>query len=290
MFKKIALVLILGCSVIAQAQINVPAPSPLGKVVSMVGLTEITIDYNRPKVRGREIFGEGEDVVVPYGKLWRTGAADGTILTLSTEVTIAGTLLNPGKYLVLTIPDAKEWSFILYKDLDIDGANLTPNFKKEHVALETTIKPFILTSEEQSLSFQISDISDDNTTAVIEFAWGNTGFKVPLEVSFDEAVMKQIAASNFSNAGDYIKAARYYLEFDKDLEQALRWVNTYLARDGHADDFWYMYLKAQILAKMGNKKEAIAVANRTIKLAAKSKRGDLGYIKRSQAIIDSFNK
>lgn len=273
---------------LAQAQITIPSSSPAGSVYSQVGLTDVTIDYYRPKVRGRVIFGDGDYALQPYGSLWRTGAGDGSVLTISTDAKIAGQSITAGKYLILTIPGQEQWTFILYRDLGIDGANLSGNFQEEKVALKTMVKPYQTAETVQSLSFQISDISDDNTTANIEFAWSDISFKVPLEVSFDEAVLEGIETHTVVEPINYIKAAQYYLAYDKDMQQALEWVNTYLTLEGHDTHFWYMYLKAEILARLGQEEEAIATAKRSIELAKKSPRGDLGYIKRNQVIIDSF--
>lgn len=287
--KKIQLILTaIFFSLLTQAQITVPSPSPAGSVFSRVGLTDVTIDYCRPKVRGRKIFGADAEALLPYGAYWRTGAGDGTFLTFSTDVTIDGKLVKAGKYNILTVPQKETWTVILYSDLKIDGANLSGNFKEEDVVLRTEVKVEKLKEQVQSLSFQITDINDDNTSANIQFAWENVSFKVPFEVTFDEAVMSDISTYTVVEPINYIKAARYYLEYDKDLDQALEWVNTYLALDGHDTHFWYMYLKAQILAKQGKKNEAIETAQHSIELAKLSARGDLGYIKRNQAIIDSF--
>ncbi|MCF1422904.1 DUF2911 domain-containing protein [Mangrovimonas futianensis] len=288
--KRIQLLLIFAfmLGTVGFAQITVPSPSPAASVYTRVGLTDVTIDYFRPKVRGRKIFGSDDAALLAYGALWRTGAGDGAVVTFSTDVTMKNQSIKAGKYLILTIPDDKDWTFILYKDLNIDGANLSGNFKEEEVAFKTKVTAYKTKEEVQSLSFQISNISDDNTSANIEFAWANVGFKVPFQVVFDDVVMDDIAAKTVVEPINYIKAARYYLEYDKDLEQALTWVNTYLEMEGHDTHFWYMYLKVQILAKMNRKNEAIDVAEKSIALAKKSARGDLGYIKRNQAIIDSF--
>lgn len=290
MMTKLKLALVaLAFATIGQAQITVPSASPAGTVFTRVGLTDVTIEYCRPKVRGRKIFGADAEALLPYGAYWRTGAGDGTFITFSTDVTMAGKLVKAGTYNILTIPQKEKWTFMLYSDLKIDGANLSGNFKESDVVFKTDVKVEDLKEEVQSLSFQITDISDDNTSANIQFAWENVSFKVPFKVSFDAAVMNDIASYTVVEPINYIKAARYYLEYDKDLDQALEWVNTYLDLEGHDTHFWYLYLKAQILAKQGKKKEAIETAQRSIELAKLSARGDLGYIKRNQAIIDSFN-
>lgn len=286
--KRVLLMFALLATFGGFAQIEVPSPSPDASVYSKVGLTDVRIDYNRPKVRGRELFGSDNSALLPYGAYWRTGAGKGTILHISTEIEIKGNRIEPGDYLILTVPNEKIWSFILYNNLNVDGANLSGSYNVDDEVFRTEIEVFEIEEEVQSLTFQISDISDDNTMANIEFSWGNVGFKVPFTVSYDEEVLADISSHTVVEPINYIKAARYYLEHGKDLEQALEWVNLYFAIDGTETHFWYMYLKAQILAELGRKDEAIEVANKSIELAKLSERGDLGYIKRNQVIIDSL--
>ena len=107
----------------ALAQIDMPAPSPAGSVYSKVGLTDINIDYSRPKVKGRKIFGEGSDYLQPYGQLWRTGANAGTILTTDKDLMVEGTNLPAGEYMILTVPGKDTWDFIFYKDKSISVAS-----------------------------------------------------------------------------------------------------------------------------------------------------------------------
>lgn len=109
-----------------------------------------------------------------------------------------------------------------------------------------------------------------------------------LQVSFDEEVMAAISEHMKVEPINYVRAVQYYLAYDKDMHQALEWINAYLEMEGHDTHFWYLYLKAEILARLGDKKQSIRVAERSIELAKKSSRGDLGYIKRNQAIINSF--
>lgn len=270
----------------AMSQISTPQASPAGSVYSKVGLTDVTIDYFRPKVKDRKIFGEGKDYLQPYGEIWRTGANSGSKLTLSTDVEIAGTKVPAGEYLIFTVPGKDEWSFMLYSDLSL-GGNVAA-YDKEKEVLRTTVKPTTLDQKVETLTFNIADISDDNTSANIQLAWDNASVKVPMKVSFDEAVMKDIAAKTKVNPSNYITAAHYYYNTGKDLEQALKWVNMYLAEGKNSEQFWNVHLKAQILAKMGKKKEAIEAANESIKAAKASPQGDFGYIKRNEELIASL--
>ena len=105
----------------SQAQITIPAPSPAGSVYSKIGLTDVEITYSRPKVKGRKIFGEGEDYLLPYGELWRAGANAGTVMTISTDIMINGNTLPEGEYLILVTPGADQWTVIFYGDKSLGG-------------------------------------------------------------------------------------------------------------------------------------------------------------------------
>ncbi|MEM9390690.1 MAG: DUF2911 domain-containing protein [Bacteroidota bacterium] len=270
----------------ANAQITIPQPSPAGSVYSKVGLTDVTIDYFRPKVKGRKIFGEGSDYLQPYGVLWRAGANSGSKLTLSTDVEIAGTSVKAGEYLIFATPGKDAFEFKLYSDLTLGGN--VGEYDEAKEVLSTSAKVTKLASAVETLTYAITDISEDNTSAHIELSWADVSVKVPVKVSFDETIMADIAAKTKVNPGNYLAAASYYYSTNKDLDKALEWINMYLAVGENSKQFWNLYVKAQILAKMGNKEEAIATANQSKELAANFANGDFGYIKRNEDLIASL--
>lgn len=212
----------------AFAQIKTPTPSPAGSTTSTVGLTDIEINYFRPQVKGRKIFGEGEKYLQPYGTMWRAGANQGTTIKFSTDVKVGDTDLAAGEYLFLATPGKDTWTVYFYTDLKMGGA-LTA-FKEENVAARINITPIKLTVPVSTLSYQITDISEDSQKANIELSWENTSVKVPITVSFDEQVMKAIAKGTTVNIGNYATAASYYLTTGKDLNQALEWMDLYLVK------------------------------------------------------------
>lgn len=270
----------------AIAQISIPQPSAKAKVETQVGLTDISIEYFRPSLKGRKIFGEGKDFLQPYGQLWRAGANSGTIIKLSTDAFIGGENVKAGEYLVFMTPNANEWEFKLYSDIKL-GGNVN-GYNPEKEVISVNVKPTTLNESVETLTYQISDISEDYTTANIHFAWENTSLKIPVEVDFDEMVMAQIEKNTKVNPSNYITAANYYFSANKDLNQALEWVNQYLAVGNNSAQFWNLHLKAQILAKMGEKKKAIETANKSIELAKNYAGGDFGYVKRNEDLIASL--
>lgn len=269
-----------------KAQIETPQPSAKAKVETTVGLTDVSISYFRPSVKGRQIFGEGEDYLQPYGVLWRAGANSGTVLDLSTDATIAGKKVEAGKYLVLMTPGENEWEFILYSDISLGGN--VGNFDESKEVISVIQKSEKLDQAVETLTYQISDISATNRSANIHFQWENVSLKIPFEVTYDDKVMAQIQQYTRVDPRNLITAANYYYTTDKDLDKALEWVNAYLAEGNNSAQFWNLHLKAQILAKMGNKKEAKKVAEKSIELAKKNNSGDFGYVKRNQDLINSL--
>lgn len=270
----------------AKSQIETPRPSPEGSVYAKVGLTDVTINYFRPKVKGRKIFGEGGDYLIPYGQLWRAGANSGSKLIISTDITIGGKSLKAGEYLIFVTPDADEWTFHLYSDLTL-GGNVAA-YKKENEVVAVSAAPMKLQHTVESLTFNISDVSEDNTSANIELAWADVSFKIPVKVEFDAEVMATIEANTKVNPQNYVAAANYYLTTGREPEQALKWMNMYLAIGENSTQFWHVHTKAKILAAMGNKKEAKATALASMEMAKNFPQGDFGYIKRNQELIDGL--
>lgn len=283
--KKLITAFLFVAAVSAQAQIQTPAASPAGTVSSVVGLTDISIKYSRPKMKGRKIFGSGAEFLVPYGELWRTGANQGTIINFSDDVKVEGKDIKKGEYMLLTIPGADSWTVILYSDPSI-GGNMA-NYKQEKDAARFSVKPSRLTETVQTFTIGISDIADDNTNANIQLAWENTLVKFNVTVDYDAKVMKAIEAGTRVSPGNYIAAANYYFETKKDLNKALEWI-TQGIETGNREAFWNIHTKAKIQDALGDKKGALATAQQSLELAKKAA-SDFGYIKLNEDLIAKLN-
>ena len=284
--KLFKLALIAGAFVFAtntQAQIDTPRPSPAGAVSTTVGLTDIDINYFRPQAKGRAIFGAGDDALVPFGQMWRAGANSGTKVSFSDDVKIAGKDLAAGEYLLLATPGATDWSIVFYSDLSL-GGNVGA-FDESKAALTVSVKSSKLTEAVSTLTYSITDISENSQNANIQLSWENTAVNIPVMVSFDEAVMSAIEKNTKVNPRNFMTAARYYYDNDKDLDQALTWVNTYLSEGENSKQFWNVLLKAQIQAKKGDKKAALATAKEGMATAKANPEGDYGYVKRYESFI-----
>lgn len=282
--KKIIIALFLALNVCAYAQIQTPAPSPAATLTTKIGLTDVKISYSRPRVKGRQIFGNGAGVLTPYGQIWRTGANQGTVITFGDDVEVEGKKVAKGDYLLLTIPGATEWTVILYKDIAMGGN--TDQYKQDNDAARFTVPAGKSTEKVEMFTINVTDLSDDNTTAKIQLVWENTSVKFSVKTELDSKVAASIDnAVNNQIPGMYASAARYYLDTKKDLKKALAWIDQSIAADPTA--FWNLNLKAQIQKALGDKAGAIATANKSIELAKKAP-SDFGYIKQNEDLIKSL--
>ena len=283
---NLTMAIALAClSFSASAQIDTPAPSPAGSVSARVGLTDIEVNYFRPQMKGRKIFGSGDGFLLQSGTLWRAGANSGTKVKFSDAVKVGGKDLAAGEYLLLATP-GDTWSVVFYSDVSL-GGNMG-GYDASKAAAIVSVTPTKLTETVSTLTYNITDLSEDGTGASLQLAWENTSVKVPITVSFDEKVMAAIEAGTKINVGNYVAAANYYLNTGKDLNQALEWMNLYLAEGENSGQFWHVHTKARIQAALGDKKGAKETAKKSIELAKNFEQGDFGYIQRNEDFIKSL--
>tara|TARA_A100000164_G_scaffold79717_1_gene67464 strand:- start:365 stop:1225 length:861 start_codon:yes stop_codon:yes gene_type:complete len=262
------------------AQINIPAGSSAASITTMVGLTEISIEYFRPKMKGRKIFGSDKNALLEYGDMWRTGANSGTKITLSTSAKIGGIEVSAGTYLILTRPGENQFDFILYEDPNI-GSNFS-KIEADKIIVNIKVDNNKSSTMIETLTFQISDLSADNTKANIHFQWADASWKVPIEVSFDKIVMEEIEQKTKVNLSNYMDAASYYLETGKDLNQALSWAQLFLAVESNRK-YYHLSRLAQIQAGLGMKKEALITTKESLEKSKAA--GAKAYVKSNEDFI-----
>lgn len=261
-FTTIAAMSLLFCD--AQ-QLKTPQPSPAQTFKQDFGIGAIEVNYSRPGVKGRKIFGD----VVPYGVLWRTGANNATTISFSDEVTIDGTKIPAGKYGLLTIPNTNEWIVIISKQTDVTSAE---DYKQDQDVVRVKVKPVTLTSKVENFTIAVDQLS--NTNCTLQLQWDQTGINLPISTEIDSKVMKQIESIFNKDNRPYYGAAYYYMENGKDLNQALTWFNK--AAELNPDAYWIHYQKARCLQKMGKLKEAMEASSKSLELARKA--NDPAYI------------
>lgn len=280
--KKIFIMLLAATCLVAEAQIKTPAASSAGTVSSVVGLTDITITYSRPKMKGRKIFGEGDAFLTPYGKIWRTGANSGTRISFSDDVKVEGIAVPKGEYLIFTWPGATEWTVSLYKDLSLGGN--TADYKEANEAARFKVKSEKLTERVETFTMSIGDIADNNTSAKVQIAWENTSVKFTVTVDFDSKVMQSIEAATQINPNVYAAAGSYYFENGKDLKKALEWMT--IACQANPKAYWNWLTKAKIQKALGDKAGAIA-SSKLSREAAISEKND-AYVKMNDDFVKSL--
>jgi hypothetical protein len=263
----------------ANAQIKTPAPSPSQKTEQMVGLTDVTLEYSRPGAKGRTIFGD----LVPYGKVWRTGANKNTTLTFSTDFMVGGETLKAGTYALFTIPGEKTWDVILYSDASNWG---TPGkWDDAKVAAKMTVTPEVMTMSVETFTITFDNLT--NNSAVIGILWENTYVGLKFETPTDAMVSKQITAvMNGPEAGDYYASAVYYLQSGNDIKKAQMWIDKAIKMSADAPKYWMLRQQSLIHAKAGNTNGAIAAAKESLKHAEIAK--SAGYIKMNKASLKEW--
>lgn len=272
--KKILLALVAVASIMtAQAQgIKTPAPSPTQTIKQDFALSSIEVNYSRPNMKGRTVFGD----LAPYGKLWRTGANAATKVTFGEDVTVGGVAVKAGTYVLYTVPNKDEWEVIFNKGLGnwgIDG------YKKEEDVARFKVKPVALPSSVETFTIQLGNVTP--ATADIQVSWEKTQINIPVVADIDAKISKSIETAMNVDNRPYFQAASYYFETGKDLKQALAWTNKAIENSPKA--FWMVHLKAKILAKMGDKTAAVTAANQSIVLAKEAKNDD--YVALNEKLI-----
>ena len=263
-----------------EAQVKVPQASPKSTLTQTVGLTDVEIEYSRPSAKGRVIFGD----LVPFGKVWRTGANANTTISFSDDVVINGATLKKGKYALYVSPKANEWEIFFYTATDNWG---TPEkWDDTKVALKATSKTELLNRNVETFTIGINNT--DNNFANIELSWEKTlvalKFEVPTQKIANASIDKVL---NGPSAADYFSAAQYYFQSNGDLNKALVYVSK--AYEMHEKKpYWYTRLKSQIQAKLGDKKAAIETAK--VSLAAAQEANNQDYVKMNQDSIAEWSK
>jgi hypothetical protein len=279
--KKIFFILALIITpFITEAQLKTPQASPKATVFQTVGLTDIEIVYSRPAARGRAVFGN----LVPFGKVWRTGANENTTISFSEDVTIDGKILPKGKYALYTIPKIESWEVIFYSTTNNWG---NPEVWNEaNVALRTTVKEEALQKAVESFTIGISNL--DANFAYLDMAWENSSVSMKFEVPTQKVTLANIEkALAGPTSADYFSAAQYIYQSNGDNAKALNYVDKALDMSTEKP-YWFTRLKSLIQAKLGDKKGAIETA--TVSLAAAEIAKNQDYVKMNKESIAEWSK
>ena len=264
----------------AAPKLEFPAASPSVMLKQRVGLTDIELNYARPGAKGRTVFGG----LVPYGKVWRTGANTATKIKFSTPVNFGGAAIPAGSYELFSIPGEKEWTLIIHKDSSEWGAY---TYKPENDIARVTAQPVALASPVENFTIDFNDLRDES--AYLNLSWEKTRVSVKVTVDVVTALVPQIEAVMASDAAKkpYVNAAMFYLDNKLDLKKAAQWMDAAIA--AQPDAFYLVYRKGLIQAAAGDKAGALATAQASLAAAQKAG-GPIGeeYASLNQKLIASL--
>ena len=253
-------------------QLKTPAPSPTQTIKQDFGISTVELTYSRPSMKGRTIFGD----LVPYGKVWRTGANAASKIKFADDVKVGGFDVKAGEYVIYTVPDRNEWEVIINKGTSnwgIDG------YKKEEDVARFKVKPMTTPESMETFTMQFANVKPTSTD--LRVWWDKTAITIPITVEVDSKIMAQI--NNMMNRDNrpYFNAAMYYLETGKDLNQAVQWFDKAIEQNPKA--FWVLHQKANALAKLGKKEDARTTAQKSIVLAKEANNDD--YVKLNEDLL-----
>lgn len=272
--KKLLLgfAVLFSLSVTAQ-NLKTPAASPGQTIKQDFALSTIEVNYSRPAVKGRNIFGG----LVPYGEKWRTGANAPTTFTFGQDVTVGGKAVKAGKYSVITVPARSSWEVMLCKE----GTSVF-NFKDENVVTTLTANSINLPFDVESFTIMVSNVTP--TTADIDILWANKMATIPVSADIDSEIMGQIDKVMNDDNKPYYAAASYYYDNGKDINKTVEWAKK--AAAAQPDAYWVRHLLAKANAKAGNKADAIAAAKASMELAQKG--GNMDYVRLNEALLKTL--
>lgn len=280
--EKLLLAATLFVAMQVNAQIKTPQASLKAEVDQAVGLTNVSVDYFRPAKKGRLVFGD----LVPYGKMWRMGANQNTIIEVDTDIEINGKNLPAGKYSLYTLPKAESWDVIVYKTTDNWG--LPKEWVESNVALKTTVKPETLNKDVEY--FTINVTPQNNEQGTLDISWEKTIVHVPFKVPTHKIAMESINdnINNNAKASDYYAAGVYLFTSNTDVKRALEYVDKSLAMQEGDAPFYMLRQKSLIQAANGDKKGAVETAKKS--LEASEKAGNEDYVKMNRNSILEWSR
>ncbi|WKK58920.1 MULTISPECIES: DUF2911 domain-containing protein [unclassified Sphingobacterium] len=280
--KKIALTLLLASGLIfsaqqADAQIKLPPASSTQFILQDLGISQVSVVYQRPNMKGRKIFGD----LVPYDQIWRTGANNATNITFQSDVKIEGQALEAGTYALFTLPGKEEWTIIFNKNAKQWGAY---TYDKADDVLRVKVKPRALTNPIETFTIAFEEVNDQNLKACL--LWEKTKVSFLIEVDQKAEILASIDEAMRGEKKPYFQAAQYYYTHGLDIKKAAEWMVE--ADKGNSKAPHIKYWKSLILAKAGDKKGAIKAAEEGLKMAKSQNNGE--YVKLNTQALEAAKK
>ena len=265
----ICMTLLVASGAAAQT-LRLPRSSPSATLMQTVGLTDMTIKYSRPGVKGRQVFGG----LVPYDQVWRTGANEATTITFSDDVSIGGQKLPKGTYALFTVPGRDSWDFVFNKQGEQWGAF---NYDKTQDVVRVKAKPEKAEFREW-MTFAVPEMTTD--TAKVVLRWDNLAVPFTVDTGSVERALAAsktaIAAIDNSRWQLPLRAADFAFNNNR-MDEAKMWLDQALAVKENTATLW---LKARMLNKQGQKSDAVRTVDNAIAAAAPDQKDFASEIKR----------
>ncbi len=261
----------------AVAQFKLPSASPTQIIKQEFGLGNIELTYSRPGAKGHKVFGD----LVPYDKLWRTGANAVTKIVFSEPVEMNGRKIDSGAYVLYTIPGAESWEVIINKGIKNEG---TDGYKEVEDVLRFKVEPVNTKINTESFTIQFAALRPESCE--LHLMWEKKLIIIPIVVNIKDKMRTQLEAAMRTNQKPFWQAAQFYYEYDRNLTRALENVNK--AIEGNPKAYWILLYKAKIHKDMGDITGATQSAYRSLALSKDAKNDD--YVKMNEMLLKELKQ
>lgn len=277
--KRSLIILLLLFNFTIYSQIKTPDASPATKIEQTVGLTDFTVQYARPSVKEREVYGN----LVPFDKPWRTGANQNSVISFNTTVKIGGNSIPAGKYSIYTIPSKDTWEFILYSDSDNWG--LPREWDENKIVISHTVSPYKLPNKVETFNISFDNLNSNSFTLGI--SWDYLYVPVTIELPTNDTVMSNIKDMlKEPNSSDLYKAAVYLLQENIELNKALSYMNQAISMMDNPR-FYQLRQQSLIYAALKDYSKAIEIAKLSLEKSINA--GNADYEKMNRDSIEAWS-
>jgi Protein of unknown function (DUF2911) len=274
--KKLLFACALFCAAsITNAQVKMPAPSPTQTIKQDFALGSVELTYSRPSMKGRKIFGD----LVPFGKVWRTGANSATLIKFNDAVEIAGKKIDTGSYSLYSIPNANEWEIIINKATGNWGTN---GYNDSGDVVRFKVPSMKMATSVETFTMQFANVKPESSE--LHIMWDKTAIAVPIKALIKDRMRASVEKGMMGEKKPYWSAAQFYFEYDKNNVKALEAIKG--AVEGSPKAFWMWLYKARIEKELGDKAAAMASSKTSLELAKEEKNDD--YVKMNQDLQKSL--
>ncbi len=272
MKKGILMLTLLLAAFVNYSQVRMPQPSPTQMIRQDFGMGNIELTYSRPAAKGRKIFGD----LVPFDKIWRTGANGATLIKFNQPVQIMNKAVDTGSYALYTIPGAENWTIILNKGVKNWG---TAGYSESDDVIKISIPRSRLKNYVENFTMGFANLKPESCE--LQMMWEKTAVSIPITTNIKSKLKADLDNALKGDKKPYWQATQFYNEYEKNLPLALEYANK--ATDENPKAYWVWLYKAKIQQEMGDKAGATTSANKSMELATEDKNDD--YVKMNKELL-----